>query len=240
MTEERIYPKLPSVVVQDSGQSFRLREVSEIKRELESERNKRQSLYKKYKKVCNVLDGGIVTVDVAGVASETVAMVAIAGLITAPVGFILGGVGMGCFGIGLVFATIKKKIEPKLKKHDEIRVLVEAKLNTISEFVSKALDDNQISQTEFVLIKSELRKFYEMKNGIKNMGNAKTKSVDVKKIARDRTKKLVRKTYEFRFTRTKQSDISMRDDEPPKYCITEPRGNFLLYEKCVDITNRAS
>ena len=112
------------------------------------------------------------TVDVAGVASEAVAIVAIAGVITAPVGFILGGVGMGCFGIGLVLATIKKKIEPKLKKHDEIRVLVEAKLNTISElifFVSKALDDNQISQTEFVLIKSELRKFYEMKNGIKNM-----------------------------------------------------------------------
>ena len=67
MTEESIYPKLPSVVVQDSGQSFRLREVSEIKRELESERNKRQSLYKKYKKVCNVIDWGVVTVDVAGV-----------------------------------------------------------------------------------------------------------------------------------------------------------------------------
>ena len=60
--------------------------------------------------------------------------------------------------------------------------MAEAKLNTISEFVSRALEDNNISQSEFVLIKSELEKFYEMKNDIKNVGNVKVKNIDVKKL----------------------------------------------------------
>ena len=186
---ESIYPKLPPIVMQDNGHSFRLKEISAIKRELEEERKKREGLYKKYKKAANFFDVGIYVADIAGFGTEGVALAAVAGAITAPVGLALGAAGGVCFGVGLTLSVIKRKIEPKLKKHDEIRVLSEAKLNTISEFVSKALDDNQISQTEFVLIKSELRKFYEMKNGIKNMGNAKTKSVDVKKLLEIEQKK---------------------------------------------------
>ena len=59
--------------------------------------------------------------------------------------------------------------------------------------MSRALEDNQISQTEFVLIKSELEKFFEMKNDIKNMGKVKVKSVDVKKLLETEQKKWLEK-----------------------------------------------
>ena len=192
MTED-IYPRLPPVVTQDNGHSFRLKEISLIKRELEEERKKRESLYKKYKKAANFFDVGVYVADIAGFGTECVALSAVAGVITAPVGIALAGAGGVCFGVGLTLSIVKKKIEPKLKKHDEIRVLAEAKLNTISEFVSKALEDNQISQTEFVLIKSELEKFYEMKNDIKNVGNVKVKNIDVKKLLEAEQKKWLEK-----------------------------------------------
>ena len=42
-----------------------------------------------------------------------------------------------------------------------------AKLNTIKGIVSKALTDNKISHKEFLLIKSEVDKYYEMRNSIR-------------------------------------------------------------------------
>ena len=42
-----------------------------------------------------------------------------------------------------------------------------------------------------------------------------------KKIARDRTKKVVRKTYEFSFVQTKHTGVSNwnYDVDPPNYCV---------------------
>ena len=42
-----------------------------------------------------------------------------------------------------------------------------AKLSTIRDIVSKALTDNKISHEEFLLIKSEVDKYHEMRNSIR-------------------------------------------------------------------------
>ena len=63
----------------------------------------------------------------------------------------------------------------KTKKHDQIRTLADAKLNTIDEYVSKAIEDGDISHEEFVLINSELKKFNEMKEKIRAKTSTKLK-----------------------------------------------------------------
>ena len=60
-----------------------------------------------------------------------------------------------------------KRLAAKTKKHDQIRTLADAKLNTIDEYVSKAIEDGDISHEEFVLINSELKRFNEMKEKIR-------------------------------------------------------------------------
>ena len=50
----------------------------------------------------------------------------------------------------------QNKLVKKSKKHDEITVLTESKLNTISSHVSKAIEDGRISQEEFVLRASKV------------------------------------------------------------------------------------
>ena len=117
---EGIYPRLPTVVTQDNGHSFRLKEISLIKRELEEERKKRESLYKKYKKAANFFDVGVYVADIAGFGMEGVGIAAFAGAITAPIGLALVAAGGVCCVVGLSLSVVKKKIEPKLKKHDEI------------------------------------------------------------------------------------------------------------------------
>ena len=51
----------------------------------------------------------------------------------------------------------------KSEKHEKIRVLAEGELSAISGFISKALNDEKISDEEFSVILSELDKFREMK-----------------------------------------------------------------------------
>ena len=60
-----------------------------------------------------------------------------------------------------------KRLMVKTKKHDQIRTLADAKLNTIDEYISKAIEDCDISQEEFVLTNSELKKINELKEKIR-------------------------------------------------------------------------
>jgi hypothetical protein len=59
------------------------------------------------------------------------------------------------------------KLSMKAQKHEKIKVLVEAKLNTINDHVSKTVKDDRISAEEYSLILSELAKFIQMKEEIR-------------------------------------------------------------------------
>ena len=47
----------------------------------------------------------------------------------------------------------------KAEKHEKIKMLAGAKLNTINDHISKALKDEKISDEEYSLILSESAKF---------------------------------------------------------------------------------
>ena len=69
----------------------------------------------------------------------------------------LGGVG-GAFALassGLIIAS--KRLDSKIKKHQEIVTLAIAKRDTVDRLLSKTLADNQISDSEFQLIMTEFR-----------------------------------------------------------------------------------
>lgn len=56
----------------------------------------------------------------------------------------------------------------KAEKHEKIKTLADAKINTISDHISKALKDNTISHDEYSLILDELEKFNCMKEEIRS------------------------------------------------------------------------
>ena len=89
--------------------------------------------------------------------------------------------------------TMKYKLNKKAKKHNEIRVLAESKLNTIGSHVSKAIEDGCISQEELVLINEERPKYSEMKENIRTRFTPKDTPPDVKAIVDKEKKELVEK-----------------------------------------------
>ena len=94
------------------------------------------------------------------------------GIVASPA---LAGVAtvFGLFSVG--FATVSKRLERKVTKHEKIYTLALAKLNSVSELVSKALTDKRISDFEFSTILREVQKYHELKAEIRD-GVKKTKT----------------------------------------------------------------
>ena len=81
------------------------------------------------------------------------------------IGIQAGAIVCGLLGAGGKF--IGRKLQTKARKHDQILVLAESKINTIADRISNALTDDKISDEEFCLILSEVDKYDRMKAEIR-------------------------------------------------------------------------
>ena len=112
---DSIYPDLP-----DPAQSHRIQEISQLKRRLEDERDKRGQLYKKYRRGVNALDG----VDTA--------------LLTA-------GMGLGVGGVGLLSTIVAAPVVLAL----EIAALACGVLGITGKFIGRRLAVNESQMKSF-------------------------------------------------------------------------------------------
>ena len=148
-----LYPELPT----EDGQNYRLQKISEIEKQLITERDARKALYKKYKRGINTTDG-VDTVFIS--ASITMAGVGLAVPALLPIEII--AIVCGCMGV--CSKLVRRKCILKAKKHYEIKTLGESKLNSIKNLISTALNDGQISEQEFKMVLDELDKYNDLKD----------------------------------------------------------------------------
>ena len=102
-----------------------------------------------------------------------------------PAAIPLGGVG-GAFALassGLIIAS--KKLDSKIKKHQEIVTLAIAKRDTVDRLLSKALADNQISDGEFQLLMAESSQYIVLKDAVRAKLTRQSSRPDVEKIKKD-------------------------------------------------------
>ena len=153
--------------LETTGDNHRLQHLAEVRARLEKERDFRASLYKKYRRGANVVDGIDTGFSVAGAAMAATGVGLLTTIIASPIAIDLqaGAIASGLLGAGGRF--ICRKLEAKARKHDQIRVLAVSKLNSISDRISAALTDDKISEEEFRLILSEVDKYNQMKAEIR-------------------------------------------------------------------------
>ena len=179
----KIYPELENV------DAFRMQKIEDVRKEIQSERNKREKTYRKYKKIIHILSYSESVAEVAGMTAGSVGIAALAGGVTAPLGLVLEGIALGCGATSLALKYFNSKLKPKAKKHDEIRVLADSKLNSISDVISQAIEDGHIEQDEFKMITEEQKKFIQMKEEIRN----KRVPNDIQEIIEKEKKELLQK-----------------------------------------------
>ena len=176
---KQIYPVLPTAP-SDEGHTYRLQKINEIHKEIENEKKKRIHLSKKYHRAFRIISFVDSSLQASGIALGVVGIGFLSTIAAAPVAIACEGVAIGAGFLSIVGGQVNKKLALKAEKHEKVKVLAESKLNTISSYISKALIDDIVSDSEYELILSELQKFKEMMKEIR----AKTK-IEIDEITKE-------------------------------------------------------
>ena len=65
----------------------------------------------------------------------------------------------------------------KQEKHDAIKLLAQSKLDSVANIISQAMQDGDISPTEFHKVLQEVEKYRKLKADIRNQTKAKVKEI---------------------------------------------------------------
>jgi hypothetical protein len=155
--------------------SFRLNKISDIQNLLEHNIKERRSLNKKYSKASKIVNVTEVGLTTASIGMGSVGIGLLATVIAAPVALGMEIAAIIAGSSSVLCKVINRKLIKKAQKHKEIKILAQAKLNTILDLISKAINDNKISDEEFTLILNEYVKFQTMKEQIIEHSANKTK-----------------------------------------------------------------
>ena len=154
--ESSLYPRLPQL-------DYRMQKANEVESALNAEVSHYRIVAKKYKRAKKIVNW---------------AAMSVVGL---PASIPLGGVG-GAFALassGLVVAS--KKLDTKIRKHREIIVLANSKRDMVRR-LSKALSDNQISDSEFQSIMAEFSQYNVLKEAVRSKMAQNSTLPDIEKI----------------------------------------------------------
>ena len=170
-----LYPSLPN------AETFRLGEISRINKEMAKEAEHYRLVLKNYKKAQKTLS---FTVAGLGVVTTAMSSGAVASALTG-VGIVvavpLGIVGAVCGAVSTGLVAADKKIENKVNKHARTSLLASVEHTAINALVSKALDNNSISDAEFKIITREVEEYRKNKEGLQ-FANRPTGAADLEKI----------------------------------------------------------
>lgn len=146
-----------------AGHSFRLEKIDKIQKEIDQEREHRLKMSKKYHRairIVQIFDEAMIILTMGlGVAGIGV----LSTVVAAPLAIAMEASALGVGFLSLIGSQISKRLSLKAEKHDKIKALAEAKLNTISDHISRALRDGVISDDEYRNILDELEKFKVLK-----------------------------------------------------------------------------
>ena len=141
-----------------------------LKFKKKSKRNeiKERILNTKYRKGVRIINVVDTISDLVALASGAATITVLSTIVAAPIAVALQALAVGAGVFSVIGRVVNRKLTLKSEKHGQIKTLAEAKLNTISDYVSKALEDGYISDDEYSLIQNELTKFNEMKEEIRS------------------------------------------------------------------------
>ena len=166
MEMKEIYPKLPTAPpIEDQGQGYRLQKINEIQTFLEKEVEIREALSKKYFRAAKIVDNVdtvliTITIGAGGISLLTT-------IVAAPAVIAIEGVALFTGLLSIIGKYSVKKPMSKAEKHEKIKTMASAKLDTVSSHISKALSDNKVTDEEFRLILEELEKYKVMKEEVR-------------------------------------------------------------------------
>ena len=157
MEMKEIYPKLPTAPpIEDQGQGYRLEKTNEIQTFLEKEVETREALSKKYFRAAKIVDNVDTVLITITIGARAGGISLLTTIVAATAFTAIEGVALFTGLLSIIGKYSVKKSMSKAEKHDKIKTIASAKLDTISSHISKDSSDNKVIDEEFRLILEEL------------------------------------------------------------------------------------
>ena len=180
--ETKIYLDLNPSAPQEP-QSYRLQKLTEIETYLLNEIEVCERIAKKMKRF-NTITGMVDTVlTTSTVTTGGISIAAFASGVGLSVGIALSGTSLLLFLATAITQKFFKMFTVKQEKHDAIKLLAQSKLDSITDIISQAMQDGDISSTEFHKVLQEVEKYRKLKADIRD--HAKTKIKEITKEQRE-------------------------------------------------------
>ena len=103
---------------------------------------------------------------------STAAFTSVVGL---PVGIVLGVTSLASSLGTVITRKSSKTLTVKQAKFNSTKLLAQSKLDSITNIISQAMQDGDISSTEFHKVLQEVEKYRKLKADIRNQSKAKVK-----------------------------------------------------------------
>ena len=174
--ETKIYPNLNPTALQEP-QAYRLQKLTEIEAYLlnEIEDCERMAIkMKRFNTIIGIVDTGLIT---STLITGGINVAVFASGVGLPVGIALSGTSLL---LSLATAITRKSFKiftVKQEKHNSIKLLAQAKLDNITDIISQAIQDKNISPTEFQKLLQEVEKYRKLKAGIRSQAKTKIKQI---------------------------------------------------------------
>ena len=129
---------------------------------------------KRFNAITGIVDTGLIT---STVITGEISIAAFASGVGLPVGIALSGTSLL---LSLATAITRKSFKiftVKQEKHDAIKLLAQSKLDSIANIISQAMQDEDISPTEFHKVLQEVEKHRRLKADIRNQTKAQVKEI---------------------------------------------------------------
>ena len=98
-----------------------------------------------------------------------------------PVGIALSGTSLLLYVATAITQKSFKIFIVKQEKHDAIKLLAQSELDSIANIISQAMQDGDISPTEFHKVLQEVKKYRKLKADIRNQAKAKVNKITKEK-----------------------------------------------------------
>ena len=174
--ETKIYPDLNSAAPLEP-QLYWLNKLSAIEAFFLNEVEVRKQIAKKKKwfnTITGIVDTDLVT---STVITGAISIAAFATGVGLPVGIALSGTSLLLSLATTITRKSFKILTVKQEKHDAIKLLAQNKLDSIANTISQAMQDGDISPTEFHKVLEEVEKYRKLKADIRNEAKAKVKKI---------------------------------------------------------------
>ena len=174
--ETKIDPDLNPTPPQEI-QTYRLQKLTEIEGYLLNEIEVRERIAKKmnrFSTITGIVDTSLIT---SVMITGGISIAAFASGVGLPVGIALSGTSLLLSLATVITRKSFKTFTVKQEKHDFIKLLAQSKLDSIANIISQAMQDGDISPTEFHKVLQEVEKYRKLKADIRNQAKAKIKQI---------------------------------------------------------------